>query len=619
MLLIPRSVLPLVLGFLMASIAPMAGAQDWQLVWSDEFAYNGALDPTKWTFETGGSGWGNNELQHYTDRPENARADGDHLVIEARRESFAGNGFTSARLNSATSWTYGRFEIRAQLPTGRGTWPAIWMLASQTTYGDEYWPDNGEIDIMEHVGFDPNVVHATVHTEAFNHLAGTQVGESVSVPTATTGFHVYALEWEPNEIRAYVDGALYFTFTRRPSWSWEEWPFDRPFHLLLNIAVGGNWGGSDTLGGTDPDGVDESVFPQEMRIDYVRVYQEANPGPTVTLDAPSGTVAAGESLRLEATATDPSGIARVDFVQDGIVLASDDEAPYELTIDDAASGCHAISARAVDATGYVAETGPADITIGDGCPEGTAWPFGVTPAPVPGDIEAERYDFGGAGVAYLDFGTANTGTVRLGESVDVDVVDGRTVVTDVTSREWLLYSIDVAEAGSHRVQATFAATTGGRLSLSLDGAALLTDVDLVATGGDDRFATATLGLVDLPAGRHVLRVDMRRAGFALDRISFSLRRGTDAESEPGNDLGLRLAPNPTSGRTEVVYTVPAAGHVDVRLVDALGRDVRTLAHGPHAPGEHATEVDAGALAPGVYTVVVQAQGDVMSRRVTMLR
>ena len=241
----------------------------WTQVWGDEFDYDGALDRSKWRFETGGHGWGNQELQHYTGRTTNARANGDHLIIEARREDYADSEYTSARVNSTESWTYGRFEIRARLPEGLGTWPALWMLASQDVYGDAYWPDNGEIDIMEHVGYDPGVVHATVHTEAYNHIQNTQVGASMEVPDATTDFNVYAVEWTPDAIRAFINGESYFRFANERETSaqatYREWPFDQPFHLLMNIAVGGTWGGAQ---GVDPD-----VFPQTMAIDYVRVYQ----------------------------------------------------------------------------------------------------------------------------------------------------------------------------------------------------------------------------------------------------------------------------------------------------------------------------------------------------------
>jgi beta-glucanase (GH16 family) len=244
---------------------------EWKLVWSDEFDGEGLPGAAKWRYDVGGHGWGNQELQFYTQaRTENVRVEGGHLVIEARREKWEGSDYTSTRLLSKEDWTYGRFEIRAQLPTGRGTWPALWMLATHDTYGPDYWPDNGEIDIMEHVGFNPDVVHASVHTKAYYHSIGTQKTATINVPTARSGFNVYAVEWTPEEVRAYVNDAHYFTFKNErltnPQADYRQWPFDRPFHLLLNIAVGGAWGGQE--------GVDESIWPQQMRVDYVRVYQQ---------------------------------------------------------------------------------------------------------------------------------------------------------------------------------------------------------------------------------------------------------------------------------------------------------------------------------------------------------
>jgi len=250
--------------------APFPPPAEWSLVWADEFDGSGLPDADRWAYDVGGHGWGNNERQYYTEgRTENARVEGGHLVITARQETWEGNAYTSARLVSKSDWTYGRFEARAQLPSGRGTWPAIWMLPTNDTYGADYWPDNGEIDIMEHVGFAPDTVHATVHTEAYNHMRGTQRGSAIHVPNARSGFNTYAVEWTPDSIRGFVNDQAYFTFPNErrtdSDADWREWPFDQPFHFVLNIAVGGNWGGAE--------GVDPSIWPQELRIDYVRVYR----------------------------------------------------------------------------------------------------------------------------------------------------------------------------------------------------------------------------------------------------------------------------------------------------------------------------------------------------------
>jgi beta-glucanase (GH16 family) len=248
--------------------APVA----WRLVWSDEFNYNGLPDPKKWDYDVGGHGWGNKELQFYTaSRKENARVEDGHLIIEARKESWEGRDYTSARLVSRGKgdWTYGRFEVSAKLPSGRGTWPAIWMLPTGWTYGS--WPSSGEIDIMEHVGFDADVIHTSIHTRAYNHTINTQKTAQLKVPNSRSDFNVYAVEWTPDEIRGFVNDQQLFSFRNErltnTAADYKPWPFDKPFHLLLNLAVGGTWGGQQ--------GVDATIWPQRLEVDYVRVYQRA--------------------------------------------------------------------------------------------------------------------------------------------------------------------------------------------------------------------------------------------------------------------------------------------------------------------------------------------------------
>ena len=241
--------------------------RDWRFAatpaWADEFDYAGKPDPAKWGYDLGGGGWGNNELQYYTDRIDNASVGDGVLTITARKEPFGERGYTSARLVSKGKgdFRYGRFEARAKLPSGRGTWPAIWMLPTDWKYGD--WPRSGEIDIMEHVGFDPGRVHISVHTQAYNHVAGTQKTATRLVEGVMDGFHRYRVDWTPDAIRGYIDDVPMFEF-RNEGTGPDAWPFDQRFHWLLNVAVGGNWGGQK--------GVDEAVFPARMQVDYVRVY-----------------------------------------------------------------------------------------------------------------------------------------------------------------------------------------------------------------------------------------------------------------------------------------------------------------------------------------------------------
>ena len=231
------------------------------LVWQDEFAGQGTPDSSRWDYEVGLIR--NNERQYYTRaRPENARLENGMLVIEGHRESFQGAGYTSASLTSRTSWTYGRLEVRAKLPKGRGTWPAIWMLG--TNIRDVGWPACGEIDIMEHVGFDPGRIHANIHTKAYNHVQRTNKGNSLIVARPDEEFHVYSADWMPERIDFFVDGQRYFTFTKEAGGD-AVWPFDKPQYLILNLAIGGSWGGQQ--------GIDDAAFPAQFVIDYVRVYR----------------------------------------------------------------------------------------------------------------------------------------------------------------------------------------------------------------------------------------------------------------------------------------------------------------------------------------------------------
>ncbi len=255
----------------------------WRLIWSDEFD-GPTIDSTKWSPNIWPPRKVNDEDQAYTDRSKNLRIEDGMLVIEAHLEDYQGARYSSGRLHSQGKgdFQYGRFEIRAMLPRGKGTWPALWMLpsdpyryATKCGEGDEWqgsatcdaWPNSGEIDIMEHVGYEMGHVHGTVHNEAYYWLKWEQRKGRVLLPDLDEKFHIYALEWSADRIDVFVDDTLYFTYMNEND-GWRSWPYDHPFHLILNIAVGGMWG---RAGG----GIDDSVFPQRMLIDYVRVYSEA--------------------------------------------------------------------------------------------------------------------------------------------------------------------------------------------------------------------------------------------------------------------------------------------------------------------------------------------------------
>ena len=252
----------------------LAAPSGYRLVWADEFSVDGLPDPARWRYDThrNRQGWYNNERQYYAaGRPENSRIENGHLIIEARAEQLDRTRFpdwgrqryTSARLftKDTQAWTYGFFEIRAKLPCGIGIWPAIWMLPDD---GSLPWPDGGEIDIMEHVGHVRGEINQTVHTRAYNHIDNTHRSTKFMVADACETMHRYQLLWTPEFILAGVDGEPRYLF-RAAQGDPARWPFDRPMHLLLNIAVGGDWGGQQ--------GIREDAFPARVEIDYVRVYQ----------------------------------------------------------------------------------------------------------------------------------------------------------------------------------------------------------------------------------------------------------------------------------------------------------------------------------------------------------
>jgi beta-glucanase (GH16 family) len=274
--------MPILNALVVRKKKPMAA--NWRLGWSDEFEQT-TLDEEKWSFNIWPARKVNDEDQAYTSRDKNVRIEDGKLLIEAHKEDYEGASYTSGRVHSdgKGDFLYGRVEVRAKLPRGMGTWPAIWMLPSdafryattceagadwQGSSTCDAWPNSGEIDIMEHVGYQMGHIHGTVHNEAYYWAKWEQRKGRVLIDDVDENFHVYALEWTPERIDAFVDDTHYFSYINENS-GWQEWPYDQPFHVILNVAVGGMWGRS---GG----GIDDDIFPQRMEIDYVRVYEQSD-------------------------------------------------------------------------------------------------------------------------------------------------------------------------------------------------------------------------------------------------------------------------------------------------------------------------------------------------------
>ncbi len=498
-------------------------SQPYELVWSDEFD-GSEVDTSKWSFQIGdgcelptGCGWGNFELQYY--RAENATVSGGNLIITAKKESFMGSSYTSARLRTLGKgdWTFGRFEMRAILPEGQGLWPAFWLLFSEETYGG--WAASGEIDIMELTGDAPATIFGTIHYGG-EFPANVSSSREFTLPSGkfSEDYHIFAVEWEYGEIRWYVDDSLYATQT--------QWfstggvypaPFDHNFHILLNVAVGG------TLPGP-PDPT--TVFPQTMVVDYIRVYQAlGNEKPSVMITSPAdgAVLNPGENIQITVDASDPDGqVKKVEFFQQDARLDEDVSAPYQYFVLNTAPGCYEIVVKATDNLGgAVFDT--VNVTVGS-CGQA---PYLMSAAKIPGQIEAENYDIGGPGVAYNDADPSNNGEDGYREDEGVDIERSRDFdfgfnVGWTADGEWLEYQVDVQEAGLYLVDLRVASGSGGgTVHLEFDGADKTGPITFGGTGGWQEWTTIRTRGIELDAGVQTMRLFIDQAGFNINHIAFA--------------------------------------------------------------------------------------------------
>ena len=488
----PAAKATFILCTLLLAALPAAPAQT--LLWSDEFSGT-AVDPNNWEFMIGDGcaygncGWGNNELEYYTSRPENAYVSGGYLHIVARAESYAGAQFTSARLRTLDKhdFLYGRMEASIKLPTGGGMWPAFWMMPSDSVYGG--WAASGEIDILESINV-ASTVYGTIH---FGGQWPNNVNTGGNYSNGTgfwQGFHTYALNWTPDTMTWYVDGVQYFTTTSSVWYSTADpnnprAPFDQYFHFLLNVAVGGNWPGC-----TDP-GCITATLPQEMVVDYVRVYDNTAPVVQITYPADGASLPAGP-VTIQATASEPGGsIDRVEFYVDGAFLGSDTTSPYSFTWN-ATNGCHVLRATAFDPAGRSADATVA-VSIGTGC---GSQPYYGYPQPIPGRIQTEDFDLGAEGTAYHDCTPGNSGNAyRTTSDVDIEActdTGGGYNVGWLCAGEWLNYTVTVTTPGTYTVQARVASpNTGGAFHIEFDGANKTGTITVPRTGGWQTWTTVT--------------------------------------------------------------------------------------------------------------------------------
>ena len=497
-------------------------AQNYKLVWSDEFD-SSSLDMRRWNYDigTGTGGWGNNELQYYTDRDTNISIKNGNLIIRALKENYGGENYTSARIETQNKYsiTYGKIEARIKLPYGRGMWPAFWMLGDDITTVS--WPACGEIDIIEMVGGNGTngstiLSDATVYGTAHWSSSGSheQHGGSYSLTSGkfADNYHTFTVTWIPQLITWYVDGHQYASLSITSS---DLNAFQKSFYILLNLAIGGNWPGS-------PDSTTE--FPQTMMVDYIRVYKDTSlQNAAVTLSEPidSSTFNGNSDITITAEANAYAGtVTNMEFFQDNIPIGETNVSPYQMNWKNVLPGNYHISAVATNAEGYKFGSNYYNVIVGNGAEEA---PAGGTPAAIPGTIEAENFDLGGQNIAYFDSDTSNKGAeYRLNDFVDIEActdTGGGYEIGWIAKNEWLKYTVDVKTAGTYQVEGRVAsAGSSGAFKVEIDGNDVTGIINVPNTGDWQTWTTVTSKSFQLSGGIHSLKILMTGDNFNLNKI-----------------------------------------------------------------------------------------------------
>lgn len=633
------------------------------LVWADEFDYTGLPDSTKWSYDVGGHGWGNEELQYYTNkRMENARVENGKLIIEARKENYEGNDYTSARLitKHKGDWTYGKIKIRAKLPQGTGTWPALWMLPTQWIYGSGDWPDVGEIDIMEHVGYDEGVIHGTIHTHDFNHMDGTQKSGQTIVEDAVDAFHVYSIEWTKEEIRWYVDGNKFFTYENNGD-GWSAWPFDHPFHLIMNIAVGGTWGGAE--------GVDDTIFPQKLEVDYVRVYQTKDqlgnsikgaeellpnaagvkysskilngseyqwtvPGDVEILSqdtnkdillnwgCDTGDIVLSTTLDNN-TYTDTLPVKEKDISIRGDLFWKSNDDPLLFFLDSMHSTAFQwsvpteasiLSGQGTDSifVDWGESTGKVKVRVENNClneeyektilnpDKQYPYPDPFSSHNIPGEIEAVNYDYGGEGIAYHDNEPDNQGSgPRQDEGVDTEFIEPGGNIGWFEQDEWLEYTVQIED--TLWVQADFRVASGGGggpIRVAMNGNDKISGKLIPDTEGWANFITHNLGTFMVTPQDSVLRVEANGGGFNLGKMTFTEVQATGIDDSQSTQ-DIKIFPNPFHAYFNV------QSKLSIQQIQLMNIQGIKILHKQFPHDRHQIRFRASKLSPGIYLLKIK--------------
>lgn len=550
-----------------ATLSISTTAIDWPLIWADEFDGTD-VNTDNWNFQTGGGGWGNDEVQYYTNGANSSVSNG-LLTIEVKQETIGSNDYTSSRMNTSGKFDfkYGRIEVRATLPSTNGTWPAIWTLPTNWIYGD--WPNSGEIDIMEHSAtYGYGHVFGTIHTEAYNHTNGTQQGGGVTFEDVTNTFHTYALEWYPDHLDWYFDDELVFTFANEYKTS-AEWPFDDEHHLLLNVAVGGSLGGNINHNGN---------WPQQMQVDFVRYYEiDLGQDDDVAPSAPTNLQAEVSGIIIDLAwdkAIDNYYVEKYNLYLDDDLISTTKSVSQSIVVPQQLTE-YDISVEAIDFGGNTSEKASITITSGE-----------ATGFPIPGKFEAEDY-------LYMSGMQAE----------DCSDLGGGENMGFINSGDWLEYSIDVVETGTYFLSArTAAESSTGSFELLDETGSRLTIVQTPATGGWQNWETVSSDGFQLNAGVQRIKINSLSSGFNLNW--FEIKESIPLGSADNRVMEYEVYPNPSLRYINVAN----APHDEFVIMSINGVQVLS---GP-IPEERT--IDLQGLKAGMYILVlVDKQTGMVSR------
>jgi beta-glucanase (GH16 family) len=587
-------------------------AQSYQLVWSDEFNYSGLPDASKWSFEDWAPKHVNNELQRYVpNRLENCRAENGSLIIEARRDWYNGSEYSSARIHSANKgyWTYGRMEARMRLPGGYGTWPAFWMMPNDwTKYGinpetNSYWPNCGEIDIMEYVGYDKGKVHGSVHSSKYYFKKGNQRTGTTTVADAETAFHVYAIEWSASKIDFFVDNTKYYTVLNDGT-GWESYPFNYDFHIIFNLAVGGDWGGAM--------GVDPNIWPRRLEIDYVRVYKQAAcPVTSLPATIQAENYCSMNGVQLENT-SDAGGGQNVGWID------ANDWMTYRVNVPTA--GSYKVSYRVASQSGggsiRFEKAGGSPVYGTIGVPATGGWQTWQTISHnvnlSAGEQEvAIAVAAGGFNINWISItpNTTSFSTTIQAESYSAmsgiqteNCSEGGLDVGWIDANDWLAYnSVTIPTAGTYRVLYRVASPNSSKtLRLEKDaGATQLGTVTIPNTGGWQNWATVAHN-VTLPAGTYTLGIATATGGFNINYFTITSNLSARLSTEENvitaeENFKSMISPNPVQDK---LFINDAENVKYIKIYNIQGQEMISV----ERPG---SSISVQSLKPGVHIAVIE--------------